>query len=188
MGKKQNRLGNLLVGLCVAGLASGCALEEVDGPGGGTDGKPVRIPSPEPGVDDRLDALGIICESTLIVTGSVTETEPQPAGQGGCWDVGTWKFTVAVDFQGCDPQPALTEEFVYEITRDEDSNTNIVYLADPDAERVNLKVTSAGDSLCHGGFEHFFEDGTVYTFHPNKAMDWTLSGDGLYTVWEEDPF
>ncbi len=184
----HHRVGSLLLALIgLLAASAGCGLEEVEGPAGTID-NPVRIPSPEPGVDDRLDALGIICESTLVVTGTYTETEPQPADVGGCWDVGTWRFTVAVDFQGCDPQVPLTQEFVYEITRDEDLNTNIIYQADPTAERVNLKVTSSGDGLCKGGFEHYFEDGTVWTFRPTKERDNTLTGGGLFTLWEEDPF
>jgi len=162
-------------------------------PGGVTpvdNGDVDRITSPEPGVDDRLDALGIICESTLTVTGTYTETMPRPPDNPGtgCWDVGTWVVRAVVDFLGCDPQEQLETEYVYEITRDEEDQTNIEYMGTFDPDRMNLKVTSAGDGLCHGAFEHFRADGVVFTFQPVKQNDGTLIGIGAYSVWEEDPF
>ncbi len=178
------RMGlGLILGVSIAACTPG-------GVGNVDNGDFRRIASSEPGVDDRLDALGIICESTLTVTGTYTETTPRPPdNQGtGCWDVGTWVVKAVVDFQGCDPLVPLEAEYVYEVTRDEEDQTNIEYMGEFDPERMNLKVTSAGDGLCHGGFEHFRADGVVFTFQPVKQNDGTLIGIGSVAVWEEDPF
>ena len=177
------RLGFSLI--LAVGLA-GCGLDGVPP----VDNSDIdRIASPEPGVDDRLDILGIICESTLTVTGSYTETTPRPPdGGGGCWDVGTWVVRATIDFLGCDPQESLETEYVYEVTRDEESVTNVEYLGVFDPDRMNLKITASGDGLCHASFEHFREDGIVFTFQPVKQNDGTLIGIGAYSVWEEDPF
>lgn len=183
--------GRFALSIMLAGfLGTGCALDPVGGPGGG-DGEPTRIPSGDEEFEDRLDALGIVCESTLIVTGSVTPTDPQPAESNGCWPVGIWNVTVAMDRVGCSPQEAIEGEYVYEVTRDDESATNIIYQADPDGERLNLKITAAGDSLCHASFEHFGyngDDRVVLTFQPTRQLDDSLSGAGSYAFWEEDPF
>jgi hypothetical protein len=176
--------------ILLAGFMGGCALDDVSGPGTGGD-TPTRIPSDDPAVDERLDNLGIICESTLLVTGTVIETQAEPADHNGCWPPGTWKLTVAMDWQGCTPQEDISGEYIYEVTRDDESYTNIVYLADPDNERLNLKISAAGDGLCHAGFEHFGFNGdnrVVVTFQPTRQADNTLVGSGSYAFWEEDPY
>lgn len=181
------RLGRIGLGLLAATslCLTACSLNGVD-----TNDDVRRIPSPDPGVDDRLDALGIICETTLTVTGTYTQTEaPPPEHGGGCWDVGEWVVKATVDFLGCDPQEPLETEYRYNVWRDEESQTNVEYLGDwPDPERMNLKITASGDGLCHASFEHFREDGVVFTFQPTKQDDGTLVGIGAYSVWEEDPF
>jgi hypothetical protein len=85
--------------------------------------------------------------------------------------------------------------FVYEITFDEEeAATNIVYLDDPDNERVNLKVTTNGSGDCLGGFEHFglpgvFPDDVLLQLHPDlMAGGSTLQGIGAFAWYEEDPF
>lgn len=179
--------GKLGLTALLASSLVACALDGVNGPGD-QNGEVERIPSPEPGVDDRLDALGIICESTLTVTGTYTPTTAQPPDHLGCWEVGIWTVKTAINFLGCDPQEELATEYVYEITRDDEDVTNVAYQGDFDPERMNLKITTQGDSLCHGSFEHFREDGVVFTFQPVLQLDGTLLGQGAYSVWAEDPF
>jgi hypothetical protein len=195
----RNTLGRFGLVLSAATILVGCTLGDSgdgDGDGDGDIETPDRIPNPEPGEDDRLDQLGIVCESTLLVTGTFVEGVPQPPDRSGCWEVGTWTVDmIAVDFQGCDPQPDLDMTFVYEITFDEEeAATNIVYLDDPDNERVNLKVTTNGSGDCLGGFEHFglpgvFPDDVLLQLHPDlMAGGSTLQGIGAFAWYEEDPF
>ena len=131
----------------------GCTIGE----GGEGGDAPDRIPHPDPLENDRLDQLGIVCESTLMVSGTFQETMPPPAGDDDCWEVGIWTVNmIAVDFQGCDPQPALDMTFVYEVLYDDDSESTFVRFSDdPDNERMNLKITTDSSGQCQGIFEHF---------------------------------
>lgn len=182
-----HRLLCVTLGLALAGTA-GCSLENVDG-GGGDPSLPDRIPnSDNPAEDERLDLLGIQCESTLIVTGTWEETTPQPVDSFGCWSVGIWTVNVTYDRIGCDPQPEMVQQFTYEVTKDDEENSIITWLNDPENERIHFKITTSGDSLCHGGFEHYLPDNHLITLRPNKAMDGTLAGDGEYSVYLEDPW
>jgi hypothetical protein len=172
--------------------SAACGVGGVDGGGGMTGDGPVRIPADDPSIDDRLDALEIICESTLNVTGTFVESLAQPEGYMGCWPVGTWSVTATVDRLGCDPQPEVTENFVYEVTFDEEASThNVAFTGNgmaPNDDRVNLKISTAGDSLCHGSMDHYAIDGTVWGFRPTLQLDGTLLGIGTYSVFEEDSF
>lgn len=130
----------------------------------------------------------------MIVTGTFVEGAVQPAELMGCWPVGTWTVSATIDRLGCDPQPMFTdneftESYVYEVTYDEEASThNVLFMNDPSDERVNLKISTAGDSLCHGGFDHFALDGTVIGFRPTLQLDGTLQGIGMYTVHKDDTF
>ncbi len=179
--------------MSIALAASACAVGNVP-EGGMTGDGPDRIASEEPGVDDRLDALGIICESTLTVSGTFVESLAQPADLMGCWPIGTWTVTATVDRLGCDPQPAFGSEdlalsWVYEVTYDEEASShNVQFVGDPADERVNLKISTSGDSLCHGAMDHYALDGTVVGFRPTLQLDGTIEGIGTYTVYSDDTF
>lgn len=188
----MNTLRRIVLGVGLVGLVAGC---EVGGSGEGGGGEiPDRIANPEPGEDDRLDSLGIVCESALFVSGSYEPTMPQPDDRSGCWEVGIWTVNmVSVDRQGCDPQPAVDTAFTYEVTFDEDTaGTEIRFLDDPSNERLNLKITTSGDGLCHASFEHFgtdlFPDNVLLTLQPTLMEDGTISGIGAYAFYEDDPF
>ncbi len=175
--------GLLMTGACAL---EGVAPQPVDNNG---DDLPVRIPADDPEIDARLDALGIICESTLKVTGTYVQGAAPPADHLGCWPVGTWTVNMTVDRLGCDPQPSLETDYVYDITFDEEANTiNVSFVNDPDNERQNLKISTAGDSLCHGAMEHFGTDFATWSLQPTLQLDGSLEGIGTYTVNEKDPF
>jgi hypothetical protein len=155
---------------------------------GGQNGDVVRIPSDDPKDDERLDALDIICESTLLVTGTYEPGDPPPADHKGCWPVGVWTINATIDRLGCDPQ-VEPMQFKYNITHDDEAGTiNVAYMDDPTNERVNLKISTAGDGLCHGNMEHFGTDFAVWGFFPTLQLDGTLSGKGVYTLHKEEPF
>ena len=186
----NRRPGSFLsLGLLAAAVSlslGACALNGVQG-----NDNIDRIPSSDPAFDARLDALGIICETTLTVSGTYTQTEaPPPDHGGGCWDVGTWAVKTTVNFLGCDPQETLEQEYVFNVWRDDDSYSYVDYMGqwNDDPERLNLKITNSGDGLCHGNFEMFRSDGVVLSFFPTLQPDGTLTGDGAFDVWEEDPF
>lgn len=171
-------------------LVGACALEDVEGPDNSMNGDgPVRIPADDPAIDERLDALDIVCQSTLIVEGSYDPGDPPPEDHKGCWPVGTWTVNATIDRLGCDPQPELPEDFVYNVVFDEENTTiNVGFANDPADERVNLKISTAGDGLCHGSMEHFALDNTVWALQPTLQEDGTLKGIGTYSVFGEDPF
>ena len=161
--------------------------------GSGASG-PTRIESSDPAVDERLDALGIYCESTYTITGTFTPAEGADLEE--CPD-GEWRITLASDFVGCDPQPDITaEEYVYQATTDEENGvTSVIYVPEPNAERVNLKVTiQAGDLLCSGDFDHFLDGNEdedefpVYSIRPILNTDLSITGTAKYSVFDSDPF
>lgn len=178
---------SVVVGLGLLSLGA-CGLDGVDD--GGSDGdNPLRIPADDPAIDERLDALDIACESTLNVTGTYAPGALPPDDHNGCWPVGTWTVTATVDRLGCTTQPELPADHVYDITYDDETTTiNVLWANNPDDERVNLKISTAGDGLCHGSMEHFGLDNSVWALHPTLQADGTLSGNGTYSVYNEDPF
>ena len=154
--------------------------------GGGAD--VTRIPG-DPVEDERLDALGIICESPLVITGTFTPNPVQPPADDftGCGGIGTWNVIATVERVGCNPQPT-PPSFVYEATYDvEGATIDVIFPADPTNERVNLKVSAEGAD-CVGNFEHFELDNSVWSIQAPLQPDNSLVGRGFYTVYNEDPF
>ncbi len=173
----------LSVGLLATGACSPGGLDD------GGEGDSLRIPADDPAIDERLDTLDIACESTLLVTGTYAAGDPPPSDHNGCWPVGTWTINAEVDRLGCDPQPDLPEDYVYTITFDDEATTiNVAFANDVEDDRVNLKISTAGDGLCHGSMEHFGLDNAVWALFPTLQEDGTLVGTGTYSVYNEDPF
>ncbi len=165
--------------------AAGCGLEGVDDGGG----NPLRIPADDPAIDERLDALDIACESTLIVTGTYEPGAAAPDDHNGCWPVGTWTVNATVDRLGCTEQPDLPADHVYDDTFDDEATTiNVQFANNPEEERVNLKISTSGDGLCHGHMQHYQLDNTVWALFPVLQDGGTLVGTGTYSVYNEDPF
>lgn len=147
-----------------------------------------RIPG-DPDEDQRLDDLDIICQSTLTVTGTFTPNPVQPPADDftGCGGIGTWNVTATVDRVGCNPQPT-PPSFAYEATYDVDASlTNVSFPAEPNNNRVNLKVSAEG-SDCLGTFEHFGLDNSVWAMQAILQPDNSLLGTGTYSVYEFDSF
>jgi len=180
--------------LLLMGAIGACDLTGVeDGMGPGPDPDPGDLPdripnTNDPDYDQRLDDLGIQCQSDLMVTGTFTESEPQPIEKTGCWPVGEWRVSVTMVRQGCDPQDEFPTEFVYTVVNVDDQ-TVVQYPADPNNERMNLKITSNGGGTCNGVFEHYGLDLRVLEFHPILPIGGTaFMGEGAFQVWLEDPF
>nr|MBA3457703.1 hypothetical protein [Deltaproteobacteria bacterium] len=66
-----------------------------------------------PESDDRNEALGIVCEATMDITGTfVAGTPGRPAEvPTGCWPVGTWTFTATIAENACPTAPALLPSY-----------------------------------------------------------------------------
>ncbi len=187
-GPRSRLLGGIAA-ISLSAALGACAVGDVPGSGNGQ-----RIPSPEEGVDARLDALDIICETTMNVTGTYVEGAAQPSEVLGCWPVGTWTVNATVDFLGCNPQPQFTDgafadTYVYEVSYNaEESFIQVSFVNDPADLRTNLKISTEGDGLCHGAMDHFALDGTVIAFRPTLKEDGTLEGIGTYTIFKDDTF
>lgn len=180
----------LFSGALLLGLLGGCELETIPPGGGGPSGNGyTRIPSADPSYDERLDQLGIVCQSTLQLSGTFVESMPRPATfeADDCWPIGTWTIAAVVEFEGCSPQPE-PEEHVYEARVDEDANWTVENVNDPDNERQNLKLTFDSSNLCLGKFEHYGEDFTVWNLQPTVDPTGLVAGQGTFAVYTEDPF
>lgn len=167
------------VGLALTGiLATGCS---------GDDGFS-RIPSDVKDYDRELDTLDIVCRSELIMTGSYTLGDPKPAGTSGCWGIGAWKVNGTVQRKGCDPQPNLLSEYVYEVTRDTEADATIaVYSEDKQSKNATAAISANSDG-CIGLFTHYERDiKAAWDFHINLKDETTLEGTGTFTVYEFDP-
>jgi hypothetical protein len=208
-----------LVAMPLAGCVGDTLGGEVEGEGEivcTDDGVTCRIPADDPSDDDRLDALGIVCESHFRVTGTFQPGIAQPADQNGCWPVGTWTITAELEDQGCDPQPELLETMTYNVNYDDEATQiAVLFPSDPpeictngedccddgqdnDGDglvdnldpgcRLNLKISSEGDGLCHGSMDHYALDNSVWGFRPTLQEDGSLSGIGTYAVHNSDSF
>lgn len=142
--------------------------------------------SPEDDVMSVRDKLGIVCEASLSIRGSFTQTAPQPVDVFGCWPVGIWRFTTQVVSNDCPTAPALEPEYVFEVTRDEVEETmRYAYKTDPTYDRLRMKVTSGGGGLCEGGFEIYSPDGkTFVNLKPALQASGEITGHGDYEVYK----
>jgi hypothetical protein len=132
----------------------------------------------------REEALGQICEASLVVTGTYERTAPQPADMFGCWSVGNWRLSATVAENGCAEAPALEAEYAFEVTRDVQEIYHYRYLTDPSWDKVKMKVSSGGGGICEGGFEIFSGDGrTITRLKPALEADLTINGFGEYEVY-----
>jgi hypothetical protein len=188
MLKRVGWLPVMLVAYTAGFSSAGCGVETVDG-GGGSGDQPRRIPNTaDPSYDQRLDDLEIICASTLRMGGTFEPSAPAP--EAGCWPAGIWHVSAALDFRGCDPQPAFPNLFELNVIVDEDGIvTEILDVNDPDNERVVFAVSENGGELCDGQFDYFSTNNHVTVLRPllNNA-DNTISGAGEYAVYSFDPF
>ena len=74
------------------------------------------------------------------------------------------------------------------MTRSAEFSNDVVFTNDPGDERVNLKITTGGDNLCHGSFDHYGLDRRVLALRPTLEADGSLAGDGTFSVHVIDPF
>jgi hypothetical protein len=172
----------------VAALASGC-VEAGRGPsdaGGGDDEEPVPDSGP---VEEVRDAApnGILCEARLVLAGTFEVAEPQPPDVSGCWPVGVWRFSAAIESGTCPLPLDLEDEYAFQVSRNAEESYQYTFLDDPAYPRVRMNVTSGGGGLCEGGFEVYSLDGTIVrNFKPALEPDDTLTGHADYEVYADD--
>ena len=135
-------------------------------------------------------ALGIVCNTTYKLSGSFVQTESQPSDAVGCWPVGTWTFTAAMDTNQCNPAPMILPQ--YQITVGETSDVDGEYdwtysfTTDTTAHTL-LKVSGDGGGICQGGFEVFSNDGKqVWNMKPSLETGNVLDGFGEYALYDTD--
>jgi len=127
--------------------------------------------------DDRNDKLGIICNASFKMSGTFTPVAAGSPGARpidpdtmmpltGCWPVGTWTFTAAMDTNECTTTPAVIPQYSFRVDRAEgadmqglvDSYTNLTSIGDL---QWHLAVSSNGQG-CEGSFEFGSPDGKQY--------------------------
>lgn len=173
------------------------------------------------GVGDEEDLVPVdpnpakmVCTDSFKITGTFTAGTPMRDADSptGCWPVGTWTFTVALD---------PTDDNVLDITGDQkpdrcgavsgtraatfDASYNLVVTRVDDGDgwvdtlaingaaggRWNgktvyrLKVTEGGGGECEGGIELYSPDSLEYWNMKPSLAGTVLSGFGDYALYEE---
>lgn len=167
-----------LVGL---GLLGACSVGGDDG-GGDDDGLMT-------GIDDRDDALGIVCNATFKLTGTFTPGTPARPAEipTGCWPVGTWSFTAAIDTNECPSAPALEASYAFRVDRTDPNGEgwteSYTYMGNQEM-LFKLGVSEGGSAECQGGLELYSLDGTEYwNFKPMQGGT-TIEGFGEYAKYK----
>lgn len=181
---------SVLFGILIATTACGVGGDDGGGFTGGTDPKP-----------------GLVCSASFKLNGTFTAV---PAGSpgarpqdpedptkplSGCWPVGTWTFTAAVDTNECPSKPAVLSSYSFRVDRMEgadmqgpdDTYTNMTAVG---GLKWHLSVASNGQG-CEGNFEFGSADGKEYwnmkPVLPNPPADPTkLIGNGDYDQYNVD--
>lgn len=168
--------------LLVTSLAVGCGVGNEGGGGGGLVGG-----------DDYEDVLGITCAASYGLTGTFAPAAPtRPSDTPtGCWPVGTWTFSVALEDSDCAAAPVqLATSYAFRVDRTDDPALGWVesyaYLGDM-AALYRLKVTEGGGGDCEGGLELYSADGTEHWNFKPALFDTgnALSGFAEYTRFED---
>lgn len=142
------------------------------------------------------DPTGRTCTTNFTLTGSFTATQPRPADNtDGCWPIGTWKFTAAIDTtqdNTCSPAPMpLAGGYQMEGTlmpdmADPQGPPDEVFTYDTDPNAMNMvKVTEGGAGSCAGELDLWDAACThIWIFQPETdTIDpmTTISGQGEYS-------
>ena len=150
---------SILLGILLATAA--CGVGDSNGVSGGS--------------DDRNTKLGVTCNGAFKLTGTFTPGTPaRPIDPDttlpltGCWPVGTWTFTAAVDPAGtnCKTPPEVLPSYSFRLDRAEgtdmqglsDTVTNLTSIGN---KLWHLSVSSNGQG-CEGNFEFGSPDGKDY--------------------------
>ena len=194
---RERRVTSFILPLAVlAGSASACTLGDTGEGVCDANGTICRVSSGDADVEQRLDDLEIVCETTFVLSGTFVESREQPVDLNGCWEVGTWTVNWDVDRQGCTPAPALPDTLVYVADRSGDPDigddiySGFTFPADDNPDRQHMKVTTAGDGLCHANLEHYGWDSNnniLVNMQPTLQDDGTITGIGTWSLYREDP-
>jgi hypothetical protein len=157
--------------------------------------------------EDRNDKLGIVCNASFKMSGTFTPgaTPPRPIDEdtklpiNGCWPVGTWNFTAAMDTNECKTAPAVIPSYSFRVDKVEgpdmqgfvDNYTNLTSIGDM---KWHLSVSSNGQG-CEGSLELGTADGLQYwNMQPlleNPLLDTSppttkITGSGDYAMYKTD--
>lgn len=133
------------------------------------------------------------CSSGYTLTGTFAAAAPaRPADVGGCWGVGTWTFTAAIDpaYTAVDitgdgqpdkcadsAMPTLAASYSFSVTRvmGERGWDEVVTFNGEVSQLHRLKVSEGGGRECEGGLELYLPgDVDFLNFKPNQSTDSTV--------------
>jgi hypothetical protein len=188
----------------IAGASFLLAVFAAAGCGVGNDGPGMTMP-PQPNPVSNAE----VCTASFTVTGTFTPGTPgRPLDPDtnlpitGCWPVGTWTFTAAVDSTAtqehpCQTAPTTLATYAFKVTRvpvdpndpaSDDTMQQIDSMTTmPAGMQYHLSVSSNGQG-CQGHFEVGSADGSQYwNMVPTLAKDpatTTIAGNGDYIVYQ----
>ncbi len=139
-------------------------------------------------IDAELDADDIVCQTTLTLSGTFTESSAAPSPTA-CWGVGDWSVVATIDRLGCAPQDELEAAYNYTVTHvvsAESEEKQLVFNNDPTTERASIKL-EGGSGDCEGIFDHWLDKTQVLSLRP-RLNGATIEGTGTFTVFPTDTF
>lgn len=153
------------------------------------------VGDPQADSDNRDEQLGIVCNATFTTTGTFAAAAPtRPAGETGCWPVGTWTFTAKVDQNECDTAPSVLASYSFKVDRavdpdpakDEGYVESYTWLGGTELKVRKVGVSALADG-CQGGIELFSADGTQFwNMRPHLNPDGSVNGFGEYALYDSN--
>lgn len=157
--------------------------------GVGEEGGPIVTEEPD-------EKLGILCRADFSVTGTFTAGAPARPAEvpTGCWPVGTWTFTAALETNECGAAPTQLEtSYSFRVDRSTNPDPTMdigweesyTYLGN-DAVLHRLKVSEGGGAECEGGLELYNADGTEFWNLKPAQGGTTINGFAEYAKYDSD--
>jgi hypothetical protein len=153
---------------------------------------------------DPLERDVILCRAAFKTNGSfepgVPERPLDPETNlpiTGCWPVGIWTFTAAVDPDRTNQEetpctgdqiPSVLPEYKFRVDRTENEEAgglveSYEYLGD-EAMLFRLKVSEGGGGECEGGLELFNVENTQYWNMKPALTQTVITGFGEYALYK----
>jgi hypothetical protein len=159
-----------------------------------------------PPSESGMTQLGITCSTFYATTGTFVPNtgDPPPTNFSGCWPIGAWTFTLAINTDtssgggvdscstgGHEPTTLAKYQFTGSTTLDADNDPLEHFAYTPQSSDPNIhttiKVTEGGTGVCQGSLSLYDTTGEkVWTLQPELNADNSITGDGEFDLYGSD--